>query len=937
MFKKRLVSCHSLKLLVLIGLSVYPGQQAQAAHEQRVSFREFRSQNAGLERHFVRQMHRQLVQGGAQNSQRATASSVAQMNASERVRSSPEHLRGLGHRATNFGQSLHLNDRGRLVRLASGIDIDLSSQNKTIILGERLFTNGGTIEIEVGGEKKTLSAGSSVTAAEYIAVKQTLSGLNQSVVINTRGQATGGEINLSALTQRNDVMRAANLVIPSSVTAQADFTRGSDFRLIGDLNNFGTVEAIDNGRGRSGSIRAENISNNIGAVITSDGNLTLAANSNITNDGTISAAKNLTFQGKQFFNNGSVTAVKHVTINAASVKNGGTVLSQTGDISIDVPQTITDLPLIIDNANGTLSAASGAINLRSQSYAGGQDTYLNGGNLFCSELNLNSGNGTTDVNTNQLTGIVNSSGSATHVRAATDNLNLGKICLTGDPTFYNTAGSIAVNGSITVAEALTIVAAGDINFNNGADLIAANNTQGFPVNIIAGAAFSTTGGANQGTLGPIPPNNTNNGGVTITGASATGGAINFNSSVGVDTFISTRPAGGTGNGADVLLVAFGGSGGTSGRINTGNPTFDRIFTGGKVNGNNGNLTIIAPNLNNAGSFLPEINTTGGSGIGGNVTVTAAAPVANNANYNSLGNLVSGSITPSSTPAQNGQIRFVNVIAGQGTVTARGFLIQQSGNTSMSARRIDLDASTTNGAINLFGNITATSLLTANASGAIATQFGATIGRINSPISVLTSLNNTVGTAGAPLSVSGGTVYADGALGVNIDSIGGINLAGGSTNNGAFVVAAHGNTTITGDILLGVGSMDISTTTGALSAGAVKLSTGIGNISLANLGVDKRNTKLVLNGTQITALGSPGLGDVTLSIGTFGAPVAGVAPKKNVNISLQSGGQIFYGAKGITTLAPLSSLTAKNATIVFNNPLNKKNLVLSGVTLVADPD
>lgn len=929
MLKRSLVSItQDIGVVLCLGTVLNLGQVANAAPEHRSSFREFRAQNSGLDRRVARHMHRQLVRDDRRSS--ATTGSGALPNVIGTGTLIFDHSRV--PRSREFARTTQLNNQGELVKLANGVHLDLGSQEKSIVLGQQLFSTVSAIDITVGGEKKTLTAGATVTAAEYIAVKQALSGIDQSIHINNSGQATSGEIDLSALTQRRDVMRAGSLVVPSSVTARADFSRRSDFRLLGDLSNFGTVEAIDNGRHRGGSIHAENISNHAGALINSTGNLTLLASSDLTNDGTITSAQNLTLEGNNITNTGTISARKNVTINTSHVKNTGLVSSQAGEISIEALPIVTALPLIIDNSNGTLSALNGAVNIHDSAYAGSQNTYLSGGNVLCLELNLNAGNGTINVNTDQLTGTVNTIGSAAHVTAATETLSIGKTCLTGDPTFYNTAGSIAINGSITVAEALTIVANGDINFNNGSDLIAANATQGFPINVIAGANFTTAGGANQGTLGPIPPTNNNNGGVTINGNSVTGGSINFNSSSGIDTFISTRPTGGNGTGASVLLVAFEGTSGTSGRINTGNPTFDRIFTGGKGNGSNGSVTIIAPKMNNAGVFLPAIDTSGGTGVGGNVSVFAAAPIANNVQYNSAGQLVVGKIVPSATITPNGEVRFVDTTVGQGTVTARGFVVTTAGNTQLTARRVDLEAT---GTILVLGDVTATSLFTASTAGSMVTEFGAVAGQVSSPISILTSTGSNIGGFGTEFLVTGGTVYADGATGVNIASTAGINIAGGSTTNGSFVVAANGNTTINGDIILGVGSMDISTTSGVLSASAVNLSTVVGNISLSNLAVDK-SAKLLLTGTQITALGGPALGDVMLSVGAVGVPVAGKAPKKNVVIDIQSGGQIFFGTKGITTNAPTSNLAANNANIFFNNPINKKNIVLSGVSIAAGP-
>ncbi len=926
--RKPLVINPRLGFLIFGSILLTSTPSAQAAHDGRTGFQEFLTTNAGMSRHMARRIYRDQFQDRQPRSNwraetPATVSNGTSISPSVNVQiSTPRQMR---LEASN--QSLQFNDHGHLVKLASGINLDLNSQDKNIVLGQNLFETMGSVEIQIGGSSKILSAGDHVTAAEYVAVKQVLNGATQSLALNTSGQATNGDVDLSSLTQKNDAIRADSLVVPVSVTAIGDFTRGSDFRLVGDLDNFGTVTALaSEGRAKHGLIHADNITNHSDARIASTVKLTLSADGTITNHGTITSTEDVTLVAGQINNDGNINSEKHVNVNASTVNNSGQVVTQSGNINVDVADV--DSALIINNANGTLSALNGAINIRTESYSGNQDTRLNGGNVLSKYLNLNAGEGTIDVAANQLTGTVNTSGTAAHITAATDNLSIGSTCLTGDPTFFNTAGSIAIDGSITVAEALTIVATGNININNGSNLTAAGATQGFPITLIAGASFVNSGGANQTTLGPIPPNNTNNGGVTINGGSVTGGAINFNSSSGNDVVISTRPTGGTGNGANVTLVAFAGTGATSGRITTGVP-IDQIFTGGKGVGNNGSITMIASGLSNGGTFLPTLDTTGGKGAAGNITVTAADPVATNVSYNSAGILTAGNIIPSNGITGSGSINFVNTFAGNGTITAKANSVQVSGATDMTARRIDLSGA----AISVFGDLVASSLFTANATGTLKTVFTGVAGSVTSPVSILTA-GNTIGTFGQEFVVHGGTIIADGAAGVAINSTQGITIAGGSTQTGAFIISANGDTNITGDVSIGNGSIDIHTAAGGLSASAVSLTTGNGNVSLANLGVSK-SSKVTLIGTTLSALGATALGDITVSVGTPGGPVDGKAPKKNVNIDIQNAGQIFYG-KGITTLAPVSNLTANGANIFFNNPISRKNIVLSGVNLLAGP-
>ncbi|MBX9666039.1 MAG: hypothetical protein K2X93_00415 [Candidatus Obscuribacterales bacterium] len=119
-----------------------------------------------------------------------------------------------------------------LVRLNSGVNLDLSSADRNITLGEKLFDNVGSVVINVGGDTRIVEAGSQVSAAEYVAVKQVLAG-GQQIIVDGAGRANGGRVDLTAITGAGDRMRASNLVIPQNVTTYGDFSLFSEFRLTG--------------------------------------------------------------------------------------------------------------------------------------------------------------------------------------------------------------------------------------------------------------------------------------------------------------------------------------------------------------------------------------------------------------------------------------------------------------------------------------------------------------------------------------------------------------------------------------------------------------------------------------------------------------------------------------------------------------------------------
>ncbi len=122
---------------------------------------------------------------------------------------------------------------------------------------------------------------------------------------------------------------------------------------------------------------------------------------------------------------------------------------------------------------------------------------------FQKELNVFTGAGTSDVFVNELTGVVNTSGSAAHVSANTADLILGTQCLLGDPTYYNT-GNIIIGGDIDVSDDLAIIAGGNITTNQNRVSIRSN---GNDIVIVAGAnVVPGNGEIFPGGTGVLSPN-----------------------------------------------------------------------------------------------------------------------------------------------------------------------------------------------------------------------------------------------------------------------------------------------------------------------------------------------------------------------------------------------------------------------------------------------
>lgn len=627
----------SAKTIALAGLVIL---SASASAEDRMSFREFRQQNEGIDRSAARQMfHAQYGRGGGG----ANATGVSLVNPVQHVITvGPDGQAVCGGGIIDGGRRNHENrvrnqsfqelTSGAITRVNKGVELDLGSANKNIVLGRNLFGANETVQVSIGGKTETFSAGSQVTAAEYVAVKQVLSGGGQQVKVDRSGRAEGGSVDLGSLTANNDVMRASSLVVPKDVTTYGDFGRGSDFRLSGDLSNFGTVQTLSSDANvRGGGIHADNITNNAGALINATGDLSLNAAKNLSNFGTISASGNLALSaGGAVKNAGTVSSNGDLTVTSATVANRGTLASTNGNVNFATASG----DLVVDNRRGTVSAAN-AINVRDAAYTGTGNALVLGGDLLSRELNLNSGLGTVNVNVGELSGTVNETGSAAHVWADTSNLNIGSVCLTGDPTFFNSAGAINIVGNILVSEDLTIIASGDIRANEGVSIQAGDATRGYNITLISGADFTTSGGTNQGSLGPITgsPPYSGAGSVTLSGkASKTGGRVILGSlsddPLTVLTTVSSRPTDTSGNknSGNIEIFAFGKDNGFVGAQNAS------LLASGAGTGNNGNVLIVAEGgvKGNANPTiaLGEIKTNG-AGANGNVTVVTSAPVVTN--------------------------------------------------------------------------------------------------------------------------------------------------------------------------------------------------------------------------------------------------------------------------------------------------------------------
>lgn len=167
-------------------LLITTASAAQAGHNDGPSFRDFRDQNPEIDRHAARALFRETYGNNARNRSESIATPTVFSTDGSDAASTQLNLGNLNnHKLIRqfSNRTRQVNTEGQLVRLRGGLDLDLTSNTRNITLGRNLFSDATSIEITIGGESKSLSAGSQVTAAEYIAVKQAFTGEGKNLLL----------------------------------------------------------------------------------------------------------------------------------------------------------------------------------------------------------------------------------------------------------------------------------------------------------------------------------------------------------------------------------------------------------------------------------------------------------------------------------------------------------------------------------------------------------------------------------------------------------------------------------------------------------------------------------------------------------------------------------------------------------------------------------
>lgn len=723
------------------------------------------------------------------------------------------------------------------------INLDLSATDRSLP-ADRLLqssaTHSDSVAINQNGSSVTIASDSLLTPAQFLAVAQVLAG-GQQIQLGAAGNAIGGNVSLAGVSQP-----LSGLVVPGGVTFVHDFAV-SNINVSGNLVNSGSIFATASNATTIATIAATNIVNQPGGLISSTLagaplSLNLIAAQNFFNAGSIISSGSLSVSAGGSITNAlpaGVTGVQPImqalnSMNLFSasglINNAGLLQSQNANINLS---TAAAANLALNNIGGILSAVNGSVNLRAADFMQKQDTAIFGGNINTSALNIFSGDGHVNVAVQELLGTVNINAGEAHVTAATSQLNLGAINLTGDPTFYNQSGDIVISSNLNFGGApLALVASGNIRTVSGAGVIstASASGSGGELTLIAGANFTVSGGSccvkppGVGDATAI---------LSILGASATGGSIDLSTGAQITT-LSTQSTAANGSGGKLTMVAFANADPQSGRIVL--PASLTVSTGGKGTGSNGGVNIIAGANSGGAVAMGAISATGGAGAG-NISVAVANPVLSGGGGCAPcltiqnGQITGGSIAGSAT-TNNGSVALGDLIGGAASILAGGAV-------SVGAVITDGTPGSDGGAITVATN----GVLTLN---------GATI-----------SANaGAGGYSGGKISLSADTVSMPGHMAVTAN-------ASGNGNGGAFTLNAKNAASAT--IGAGAGEFSVSATGGSAGSSAGKGGT-----------------------LEVTLSGSLTIDVLSLSLGPLGNNGDGGTVKLNANKLMVNGSLIADG-------------------------------------------
>jgi hypothetical protein len=783
---------------------------------------------------------------------------------------------------------------------SAAVSFDLSSSSQTIKVGQHLLPGSATAAITAAGQQQQIKVGDYVTPAQLAALIQVMTGGQQTLVLDASDRAVGGTLSLAGLPMRH----ISSLVIPAGVLA-IDPACKYGLNLTGGLTANGTLLGVPTASaggvlsitaglilvGTTGSIMTQPLLNASGQPVVAGQVLGLSLNSlsdiinagSIISGGTLSltaAGKivNVVSPGGAVSQTAVIAGQQFVQLFSGSgvIQNSGLIASQNGSVSFN---TAPGKDLLINNTAGTIQASLGSIALRDQAFQAASLTQLIGGVLTARSINISGGNGPVQVLTDRITGPINVSGATATITAASGDLDLVSLNLTGDPTIINTGGDVTLpanaDGGQTLRFAgqdLSVLASGNINAPAALTLIdlSSGSGSGGNLTLIAGYNFSPS---TSGSQRQEPPNPLT---YTLGAPSLNGGNINL-PSVAIDT--SSSASGGV-RGGSINIIAHDGTATTGAGIVS----------------------------------IGAIKASSPSGPSGNVLVAAEGAITANGTINTAGQS-SGSISiEGGLPQAGGTVTFNNGTA-----------------SGISSFQIGADTGHAPVAVNIAGSISTGGAVAIMTSGDVTLQPGQGITAAG-PISIVSSEggisfagNNHLSTpqaiyaealgSGSSVSIHSGASLSAGQDIFIASYNGGIQDSGGNTYNslaGSTILASLNTLTLGGGTSIYAGQV-----LGLLSAdGAVTSGTGVQLVSAGPMGILGGNGVAIGASSLIQAgvlnITAPAQGVLSFSdIASPGFIVVGSGAGINLQSSLTANGGdlVVAGLAGNLDLGPGIQLQA----------------------------
>ncbi len=549
------------------------------------------------------------------------------------------------------------------------VNLDLTSTSAVVTPGH--LVDKGPVAITVGSQTLQVTAASTLTPAERLAVYQVFSTGQQQILLGAQGNAVGGSLTIGSHFSNF----VSSLTVPSNVSVLSNAAVASNLNLTGTLVNAGNIYAFSNSpAATTANFSASNIINS--GLITSilpaqlahlgtvPVNLNLVAQQNIFNSGIISASGNLNLTaGGQISNitQGATQAILSganinvltgalASLNTAQLINTGIISATTGNVNVS---SITN-NLLVNNSNGIIQAIAGNISMNSATSllsvlnnngsisAKNQLSFLTssststsqqqalmdliGGNLSAKSILFAGDNAAITINANKINGLIDIKGCSLAINSEHGDLNINSFELSGDPVFRAATGNLTIPISFS---------AGVYNSSGPFIAVAGQNvTLGGTGTIDAAASpITIAAGVNSDING------------NILGTSSTGGDIAMPT-------VSLRT-----NGANIQLQA-NAANGSGGNISIANVSSNGNNGGAGANGSSGGaISITAAGMVNAGN----INSSGGNG--GDATQVIGVPANGGAGSGGPGITLSSTTTNKDT---NGNIVNYTYLFSNGT-------------------------------------------------------------------------------------------------------------------------------------------------------------------------------------------------------------------------------------------------------------------------------